>query len=213
MAKQQKPKKSTTRRLNKPKYKKLRSYMLPLVSLFLLLLLFCMTLYAREQSRLASELKEFESVLQKQGVEVPGRSCAILSAENAQDILGQPVKRSSTNYSQPIVYNGERIRWYLDNCRYEAQSTTDRYVELFITTYNDAEIAQQEFERKPPLVSDVEILDAELFDADKLVHDAGVHYVLRGKQIVEVAASNGNPAESQEFSYNILSELIGFIEQ
>lgn len=211
MTKQQKSK-ASEKKSGRHTYKKLPSYVFPLLSLVLLLVLFGMTLYAREQSRVVYEFQDYAAQLQRQGVEIPGRSCVILSGERARDILNQSVKRSSTNYSQPLTYNGERVRWYLDSCRYEAQSTTDKYVELFITTYNDADTARQEFIRKPPVVSDVDILDADLFNADKLIHDAGVHYLLAGKQIIEVAASNGNPADSQEFSYNVLSELIEFIE-
>lgn len=174
---------------------------------------FVMTgLYALEQRNQLLTAREYESILFNNSFSIPGRSCAILPTDVAEELLEVSVKRRSTNYSEPVIINDVPNRQHVDSCRYEAQDNSNMYLELFIITYDTPYTAEQNFESTLPVVSDFVDLDPTPFDGQKLIYDAGVHYLLRGREVIKVAASNGNAANTQEFSSIIFEQLIQNIE-
>lgn len=173
--------------------------------------LLAVNIYNNSQKQLETRAAELEQLfLSSQAV--LGAACTALPLETAQTLLNTSVVRSNSNLMLPIEKNDEIVWWHADSCRYVSREDDSRYAELFITTYAREDIAAAEFNKRLPVVEDAVELRAEDFAAEKALYDAGVHYLLKGQQIIEVAASNGSPSTQEQFSRQLLLDVLTRIQ-
>ena len=204
------PAKNHTKKSEKQKYKKLLDTPLTVVILLLVFALVAVTSCALQQRKNTNDIRTIEQLLFQDLDKLPGYACGIFSEVDAQDFLEKDVKRSALNGSTPARWNGEETMTLrrVDGCYYEATDNSTKYAHIIIQTYPDTLDAQKEFEQVLPPVSVPIEKDNLVSGAQKVIYDAGVHYVLKDRQVIQIAASNGVPSESEKFS----EELVRLIE-
>jgi hypothetical protein len=189
---------------------KVTTYVYLLLSLVLLLTLTNSYWYnqANQQDDNIKNKAEYQQLIEKNSSLAPGYACGILPTNKVTELLGSEVERSVEHGVQEVV---PTVLSIVDTCRYEAKNSSANYVELHITSYSNHETAMHEFTAKLPLVGKSKKLDNEPY-GDKLIYDSGVYYLLRGKHVIEVAASNGTPSLAEVFSRQVFEEVVNLLE-
>jgi hypothetical protein len=138
---------------------------------------------------------------------IPGRSCGILSPRKAKTFIGSGLTQQATVIPSYILASRKSISpIHSDGCRYVSNNNSNIYVELNIKNYSSKAMAKQSFYEDMPVGGDVSWLN-EAGYGDKLFYDSGVHYLLKDKEIITVAASKGEPGNTKTFSKRLLDEL------
>lgn len=190
-------------------------YSLPLLVVALLVIAVLVILLVESRSELRTyrdNETQFDNLFYGQSQGVKGQACVLLTENVAVELLQQPVEQNDTSSRQGAAgygsqHDAENGLYWSDSCSYVSQADSGKYVELFINTYQSTEMASEALEQFLPVVNRVESLTPPS-DFEKHLYDAGVHYLLRGKEVVRVAASNGNPAENKDFSYQVLQYIL-----
>ena len=134
---------------------------------------------------------------------VRGYSCGVLNVELAAEILGVSVGQDF--FQGPLPSDAGELYWH-DICRYEDPSVSNRYVELFVDTYQSKELAQAAFDDVLPVVNDAKSYDPRDY-GDALVYDAGVFYLLRSQAVVQVAANDAS-GNIEQHALSVLDRVL-----
>jgi hypothetical protein len=188
----------------------------PIIILFavvaIIILGFRMTNLQNQLDTYESEKTEIANLLFS-GSRIKGYSCGILTPSRAKDILAtkklnQAYAQGPSSQIQPHSIKQESIFWS-DNCRYEDANNNAKYVELYVTTFHSDEAARRALPEFLGKVNDAVELPAEQF-GDELFYDGGAYYLLVENRVIQVAASNGNPTEINEFSKYVFDIVWSF---
>jgi hypothetical protein len=164
-----------------------------------------LALYAKS-TRLISQINTHHSLAFRDADQIKGYSCGHFSQRDAEAFLDGPVTQNFTNYSVFTNSKPAELKHY-DSCLYESKNSSTVYAQFFIETYGSEELAMRNFESHLPPVSDPVEKPGVIADVDRVIYDAGVYYVLNGRQVAQVAASNGTPSQSEQFAENLLKKL------
>jgi DNA-binding phage protein len=171
-------------------------------SIFTIVLIFVLT---KENISNTQSISTTNQILLLGGASVPGVTCTILTVEDAKNYINGPIERSSTNRTVATENN----EWqHDDSCRYQNPADSAEYVELFITTYQTAQSAEDAFKTRLPIVSDAEVVTLPEQELEQALYDAGVYYVLKDRQIIETAAGSSSLATQNEKSRNVLLKAL-----
>jgi len=173
-----------------------------------------LVLLARDYRSRASESEQrldgIDSILGSYQHRPLGLSCGVLSPALAGSILdGSVVMLQESGQRTYSFGESDELTAWSDICLYERSDTKSLYVQLYITTYESDDIARSELRSRIPVVNDLEVLvDSE---AELTIYDAGVIYSANGREIIEVAAVNGKPAELKDYTvqtYKTIKDLL-----
>lgn len=175
---------------------------------FLLLLLTLLVLSvnlrdARQDLYTSNKINRQTSLFLNGELAVEGYACGVLSPSVVQEFIGNSIKKS---FSQIPLNVLENISWQ-DSCRYVDKTTSSKYVQLFINTFQTSSQAKSAYETFFQIVNDNVSYPAENY-GEVLVYDSGVFYLLRDKRVIRIAASNGSPSESEQFAFNVFERII-----
>lgn len=135
-----------------------------------------------------------------------GVTCGILTNSLATELVGSKMVRKSESGQRPYTINANMLFAWQDSCLYESTTDSTVYAELYLTTYQTAEIARQRMQKKLPIVNEQELLlDTS---QQQIIYDAGVVYHQRDNTIIQVAASNGEPSQARTFVLDVHDTLI-----
>lgn len=145
---------------------------------------------------------------------VAGYTCGVLRHDKVKELLGsdsveKKFGQGPTDEVKQGEPNSDNIFW-ADSCRYQDSSNTTKYVELLISTFQSSELAKNAFLDFIPLVNDKKYINA-LGYGQELIYDSGVLYLLQDNRVLQISASNGNPSETEKFSYQVFNDLMSTI--
>lgn len=193
-----------------------RSALYVALTVLMVLVAFWAVMLAVEYKRDADNAKaltaEIDQLLLDLDAGVDGRSCGILTKSVADGLLGESVERDDvasrqrpggTEESTP---ENPQLFW-ADTCVYESEQNRNIFISLNISTYATSEEALVAFSDVLPVVNDVEILNRANY-GDELLYDAGVVYLLKDREIYQLAAQNSNPAMTRELVIGAFNDLV-----
>jgi hypothetical protein len=141
---------------------------------------------------------------------VKGYACGILSETDAKNFLNvEELELNSVNVSLPYRFSDpdEPSVQHTDGCYYESTRNSNKYAQVVFFTYPDNAAAKDRFKKHLPPVGEPIEKDDFLVSTDGIVYDGGVHYILKGRQVIEITASNGIPSEIEQFSETLVKIL------
>jgi len=138
--------------------------------------------------------------------QIKGYTCGVFDVKDAEQFLGTTVGQEFVNYTASHDREDSVTIRHYDSCSYESKTNSTIYAQFFIETYQDNKLAADNFKSHLPPVAKPEE-KPDFIAADRTVYDAGVYYVLKGRQVVQVAASNGKPSQSEQFAGELLKKL------
>ncbi len=151
---------------------------------------------------------QVDSLLSGSGA-VAGFTCGALSESKAEELLETDVRvgydQRPTDIIQSTKPRQSKLFW-TDSCRYESTENSSKYIELYVSTFSAIDLAADAFPDFFKTVNDNEEQSADTY-GQRVVYDGGIWYLLRNNTVVRVSASNGNPSETKEFSYDIFKTL------
>lgn len=152
-------------------------------------------------------LSGINNLLGSYGNKPLGLSCGILNPSLASSILeGTAVLLPDSGQRTFTFGDDNQYAAWSDACLYERTDTKSQYVQLYITTYQNDTFARSELQSRIPLVNEVEALANS--EDELTLYDAGVVYSARGRNIIEVAAINGKPAEVKSHAVQVFNQII-----
>lgn len=168
----------------------------------------------RNDLRKANNLNaQYGELLNNVSFGVEGKSCGILSESVAEDLLGVDAvvkdigSRQGAFAIEGTASNVTKLYWS-DVCLYESYNDSQKYVGLFLLTYDNKEEAGEGFIDVLPKVGDGEILFFDDKNPDEtIVYNSGVVYWLKDNRIYQVSGSNGVPRETKQFVIDIFESL------
>jgi cell division protein FtsL len=189
--------------------KNLKFMLVGFVLLLAVGLLFTTQLLQQQKNEINDFVKINELLLEDKD-RIKGYACGILSEYDAKSFLNvEELELNSINISLPYRLSDPdqpSVR-HADGCYYESANNSNEYAQVIFFTYPDNAAAKDRFmQHLPPLAEPVE-KDNFLVSTDGIVYDAGVHYILKGRQVIEIAASNGIPSEIEQFSETLVKIL------
>ena len=188
------------------KVDKLKILSLAVVLLTALLAMVTMQLFS-ERSDSKTEANILNKLTLNDADKIKGYTCGILTTQKAEQFLDTPVSLSLTNYTLASSGDDQMTLRHYDSCKYESKTNSNIYAEFFVETYADDLAAAENFESHLPLVAKPEEKPDLIPDVDRIIYDAGVYYVLHDRQVIQVAASNGTPSDSEQFALELLRSL------
>jgi hypothetical protein len=184
--------------------------------IFILFVLLSIVVLGFKVTDLQNKIESYESdsvqinVLLTSDNSAAGYSCGVLKASDAKEFLQSEVVRSFRQSPTDKVREdkpAQELIFWSDSCRYEDSANNSRYVEYYVTTFQTDEAAAKAFPDFLQTVNDAKNIPVELSN-QTLIYDAGVYYLLSSNRVIQVAASDGNPSESQNFSRGVLDYLM-----
>ena len=158
------------------------------------------------QSR--NETNQIGTLLFADVTKVEGYACGIFSEQEAKEFLGvDEIRKNIVNMSGAVMFDGQLEIVHNDSCYYQQESKDSVYTNVLVKTYATDERALQMFLADIPPVSDTKQKDSLVQVADQVLYDAGVHYIVKGRQVIEISAANGNPSNAEEFSEGLVRIL------
>jgi len=181
-----------------------------LVLLTIAIALLSGALIARErtfrQSR--NETNQIDTLLFNDATSVEGYACGIFSEQEAKEFLGvDEVRENIVNRSGAVMFDGQLEIVHNDSCYYQQVSKDSVYTNVAIRTYATHERALQMLLADIPPVSDPKQKNSLVQEADQVLYDAGVHYIVKDRQVIEISAANGSPSSAEEFSEGLVRIL------
>ena len=145
---------------------------------------------------------------------IEGKTCGVLSKSRASGLLGgvQVIKDIGSRQGVFEFKVDDKVNYFwADSCLFEDINDSNRYVEIQISTYSSAKNAEIGLNNALPKVGDKEEINDTT--GDRVIYSSGVYYLLNGKRVVQIAASNGNPLDAKTFVESIYSELISEVTE
>lgn len=140
---------------------------------------------------------------------IQGQACGIFSQSEAEAIIGAEATKDDMKSRQGfnrIDNNNKTVDWS-DSCVYQDKTDSNKYVELYINTYQTQTEASDRMKDFIPLVNSAELVDLDS-SADDSIYDAGVYYVWKDRKVIRLAVSNGVPSQSQEIGLKIINAIL-----
>lgn len=181
------------------------------ILLILVVLMFLLFMSERNKNRTLEEQSRAVSELLKTSPGVKGRSCGVLHAEKAAEIIGSnSIEQRFTNEPVDNQVNTQLggIHW-VDSCRYVDARNSAQYVELFIETFETENDAETELLHDLPKVS---IEEVESGNYDRLFYSAGAWFALKDRIVIKVSANSGGLIDIQQKSRTVFDNLATLIE-
>jgi len=158
------------------------------------------------QSR--NETNQIGTLLFADVTKVEGYACGIFSEQEAKEFLGvDEIRKNIVNMSGAVMFDGQLEIVHNDSCYYQQESKDSVYTNVLVKTYATDERALQMFLADIPPVSDTKQKDSLVQVADQVLYDAGVHYIVKDRQVIEISAANGSPSSAEEFSEGLVRIL------
>jgi hypothetical protein len=175
-------------------------------TIILLIGLFVLALDLRDSRKELNQSKnEFRqtSLFLNGDLAVEGYSCGVMDTKIAQKFIGKNLKKNFSQIPQNLSGQGS----WQDSCRYTDSSNSNKYVELFINTYQNPNLAESAYTTFFQIVNENVSYPAQEY-GEELVYDSGVFYLLRDRQVIRIAASNGSPMEAEQFALSVFERII-----
>jgi hypothetical protein len=143
---------------------------------------------------------------------VAGFTCGVLTKQRASSLLtvSEELKQAYVQGPSNIIQSGQPAQnniFWSDSCRYEDVADNSKYIEFFITTFQTTDLAQEAFPDFFGAVNDAVALSAEGY-GDELRYEGGAYYLLRGSRVIQIAASNGVPSQTESFSRSAFDSIL-----
>jgi hypothetical protein len=192
------------------KYHNKTNVLLVIALVSLVVLGFKATSLQNQVDQYESEKSEVSTLLFN-GAKVKGYSCGVLTTNRAKELLDSTSLKTAygqgpSNQIQSHNISQESLFWS-DSCRYEDASDSSKYVELYVTTFQSDNLARLAFPDFLGQVNDAVELPASPY-GEVLFYDGGAYYLLNKNIVIQIASSNGNPTEIDEFSKNVFDQIL-----
>jgi len=191
-------------------HRKNKQLIIVVLLLTVLTILLSGLLIVREQvfREIRNETNEVDRLLFNDMSKVKGYACGIFTEQQAKEFLGaDPLKRNIVNMSGATTLEGQLEIVHNDGCYYQSEANDTIYAQILIRTYATRERAQKMLRENISPVSDSIQKESLLKEADKVLYDAGVHYILKDRQVIEISAANGTSSTVEEFSEDLVKIL------
>lgn len=191
----------------------IRKYIIPVLFLSIILLGFRATNLQNQIQKNNSQNAQIQALLTGAN-KVAGYTCGVLNTDKAKELLGSDIVEKNfgqgpTDEVKKGEPNPNNIFWS-DSCRYQDSTNSTKYVELLISTFQSNESAKNSFLDFIPVVNEKKDINASVY-GQELIYDSGVIYLLQDNRVLQIAASNGNPSETEIFSYQVFNDLMSKI--
>lgn len=197
--------------------KNLFALTLAVLIFFIGLLVLTTYFYSKTSNQRNENEGRISSLLHSNNTRILGRACGVLSKSTAKRFL-QTDNIKLQDYISGVQLGGDYstanlsgsidgdFSWQ-DSCGYEVINNSLDYVQLTMQTFETTNGAQQAFSEILPKVNNVETLDPQGY-GDKLLYDAGVHYLLRNREIITVSANNSSKPGNSELSQTVFEQVL-----